>query len=226
MAKDIALDRPGSVQRRIRAQCARCGRCHPRDGAGRVSGTREHRHARALRARVEGAGRLEIVFQHLAALARPEFGAAGNPAHRRSAAPHPGARGDRPRAVAQGDEGDGRRLQARSGTPGRRSAWTMPEKTIDAVSGITARYVHKVLPDLMGLPDRGPREDDAVRQRRVGDHGADERFVQRGDGQRRRQLRMGGQGVQPREHPARQSGRRNVRGRRPRRDQRTGCEAV
>jgi cytochrome P450 len=26
---------------------------------------------------------------------------------------------------------------------------------IDAVSGITARYVHKVLPDLMGLPDKG-----------------------------------------------------------------------
>src|SRR5262249_18065720 len=28
-------------------------------------------------------------------------------------------------------------------------------REIDAVSGITARYVHKVLPDLMGLPEDG-----------------------------------------------------------------------
>ncbi len=32
---------------------------------------------------------------------------------------------------------------------------TQPSPEIDAVSGITARYVHKVLPDLMGLPEEG-----------------------------------------------------------------------
>ena len=46
---------------------------------------------------------------------------------------------------------------------------------IDAVSGITARYVHKVLARSDGLASRRPRGHDTLRQRRVGDDGAAER---------------------------------------------------